>query len=49
MEEAVTQARPAYVKPGLEQLGSFAALTLGNKWQTFGDMSNGHGGSGPGS
>jgi len=53
MNQEVTQPKPAYEKPTIEVLGSFAQLTLGSKWQSLSDLSHGIGaaisGGGPGS
>jgi hypothetical protein len=43
MKEEGSQARPAYERPRIEVLGSFAQLTLGNKWQSISDLSQGIG------
>ena len=43
MRQEVTQPKPAYEKPAIVELGSFAQLTLGNKWKSFSDLSQGIG------
>jgi hypothetical protein len=43
MKERPSQPKPAYQKPTIETLGSFAQLTLGSKWQSFSDLSQGIG------
>lgn len=43
MKNEVIQTKPAYEKPKIEELGNFAKLTLGNKWQSFSDLSHGIG------
>jgi hypothetical protein len=43
MKEQATQPKPAYQRPAIEELGTFAQLTLGNKWQSFSDLSHGIG------
>ena len=43
MKKAEVQPKPAYEKPAIETLGSFAELTLGNKWHSFSDLSQGIG------
>jgi hypothetical protein len=43
MKKDAGQAKPAYQKPAIEELGDFAQLTLGNKWQSFSDLSQGIG------
>lgn len=42
MKKAAAQPKP-YEKPVIETLGSFAELTLGNKWHSFSDLSQGIG------
>lgn len=53
MRQEVTQPNPVYEKPTIEVLGSFARLTLGNKWHSLSDLSMGISGAisagGPGS
>lgn len=45
MRNDAVEPRPAYSKPSLEVLGSFAGLTLLNfnpdKWSSFADLSQG--------
>jgi hypothetical protein len=45
MKDAVSHAKPVYAKPTVEELGSFAGLTLFNinpdKWSSFADLSQG--------
>jgi hypothetical protein len=43
MKEAGIQAKHVYEKPRIEVLGSFAQLTLGSKWQSISDLSQGIG------
>lgn len=43
MKEEVTQPKLAYREPAIEELGNFAELTLGSKWQSFSDLSHGIG------
>jgi hypothetical protein len=43
VKEAAKTAKPAYQRPAIEELGNFAQLTLGNKWQSFSDLSHGIG------
>jgi hypothetical protein len=43
MKKEVVQPKSAYQKPAIETLGSFAELTLGNKWHSFSDLSQGIG------
>lgn len=43
MKKEVSQPKPAYQKPAIEDLGNFAQLTLGNKWHSFSDLSQGIG------
>jgi hypothetical protein len=43
MRKEVTQPKPAYQKPGIEALGTFAQLTQGSKWQSLSDLSHGIG------
>jgi len=43
MNNQVTRPKPVYNKPTIEELGSFAQLTLGSKWQSFSDLSQGIG------
>ncbi|HEY4826059.1 MAG TPA: lasso RiPP family leader peptide-containing protein [Solirubrobacteraceae bacterium] len=53
MKEEAIRPKPAYVKPRIEALGSFSQLTLGSKWQSISDLSQGIGtaigNGGPGS
>jgi hypothetical protein len=35
--------KPAYEKPAIQELGKFAQLTLGSKWHSFSDLSQGIG------
>jgi hypothetical protein len=43
MKHEVNQPKPIYRKPQIEELGSFAQLTLGDKWHSLSDLSNGIG------
>ena len=43
MKRDVAIPKPAYEKPAIQELGKFAQLTLGNKWHSFSDLSQGIG------
>lgn len=43
MKHQPTESKPTYEKLTIEELGSFAQLTLGSKWQSFSDLSQGIG------
>ncbi|MGO9907261.1 MAG: lasso RiPP family leader peptide-containing protein [Solirubrobacteraceae bacterium] len=43
MKKTAAQEKPAYQRPAIEELGNFAELTLGSKWQSFSDLSHGIG------
>jgi len=43
MQKQAAEPKPVYEKPTIQELGSFAQLTLGNKWHSFSDLSQGIG------
>lgn len=43
MRKEADQPKPAYEKPAIQELGTFAQLTLGSKWHSFSDLSQGIG------
>ncbi len=43
MHKEVTQPKPAYEKPAIQELGKFAQLTQGSKFHSFSDLSQGIG------
>jgi hypothetical protein len=50
MKQEINQPTPAYEKPRIEVLGSFARLTLGGKTHGISDLHSGFGShTGPGS
>ena len=53
MTREVNRPKPAYEKPTIEVLGSVTVLTLGDKWHSLSDLSQGISGAisdgGPGS
>jgi hypothetical protein len=43
MKKEDAQVKPDYEKPTIQELGNFAQLTLGSKWHSFSDLSQGIG------